>query len=68
MHWTSVKFGLPQTAKQVSWYIVNTSKGVGFAEFSLFTGFRGNVIIDNTQHFGIEITHWMPLPQPPSTD
>jgi hypothetical protein len=34
MQWTSVKFKLPQPTKQVSWYIVNTDKGVGFAEFN----------------------------------
>jgi hypothetical protein len=62
MQWTSVKFKLPQPTKQVSWYIVNTDKGVGFAEFN-FTGFGNIVIIDNSQYFNLEITHWMPLPR-----
>ncbi|ELY2768774.1 hypothetical protein [Cronobacter dublinensis] len=66
MKWTSVKAGLPQTDKPTSWYIVNTSKGVGFAEFNSLNGFGGTVIIDNSQHFGIDITHWMALPPPPS--
>jgi hypothetical protein len=56
MQWTSVKFKLPQPTKQVSWYIVNTDKGVGFAEFN-FTGFGNIVIIDNSQYFNLEITH-----------
>ena len=68
MQWTSVKFKLPQTTKQVSWYIVNTNKGVGFTEFNPLTGFSNVVIIDNSQHFGIDITHWMPLPPPPSSN
>ncbi|WP_433961283.1 DUF551 domain-containing protein, partial [Escherichia coli] len=24
------------------------------------------MIIDNSQYFNLEITHWMPLPSPPS--
>ncbi|MDQ2573055.1 DUF551 domain-containing protein [Klebsiella pneumoniae] len=68
MQWTSVKFKLPQPTKQVSWYIVNTDKGVGFAEFNPLTGFGNIVIIDNSQYFNLEITHWMPLPPPPSSD
>ncbi|RRE05513.1 DUF551 domain-containing protein [Klebsiella pneumoniae] len=26
------------------------------------------VIIDNSQYFNLEITHWMPLPSPPSSN
>lgn len=68
MQWTSVKFKLPQPTKQVSWYIVNTDKGVGFAEFNPLTGFGNIVIIDNSQYFNLEITHWMPLPPPPPSN
>lgn len=53
MQWTSVKFKLPQPTKQVSWYIVNTDKGVGFAEFNPLTGF-GNIVMAllNKSDFG----------------
>ncbi|HCB1127205.1 TPA: DUF551 domain-containing protein [Klebsiella pneumoniae] len=26
------------------------------------------MIIDNSQYFNLEITHWMPLPPPPSSN
>ncbi|WP_176483050.1 DUF551 domain-containing protein [Escherichia coli] len=26
------------------------------------------MIIDNSQYFNLEITHWMPLPSPPSAN
>lgn len=65
MQWVSIKSGLPQTTKQISWYIVNTSKGVGVTEYNPTTGFSNVVIVDNAQYSGIEITHWMALPPPP---
>lgn len=68
MQWNSVKNGLPKTTKQTSWYIVNTSKGVGLVEFNPIDGFSNQVFIDNSQHYGLDITHWMGLPPPPSFD
>lgn len=66
MNWTSVKFKLPETTKMISWFIVNTEKGVGVTTFTPLEGFSSTVLIDNSQHQGIAVTHWMPLPPPPA--
>ncbi|EOZ3049176.1 DUF551 domain-containing protein [Enterobacter roggenkampii] len=65
MQWTPIEAGQPKTTKPISWYIVNTEKGVGFTEYSPMYGFNGVVLIDNKQFSGIKITHWMELPPPP---
>lgn len=65
MRWNSLSEGFPKTTKQISWYIVNTAKGVGFAEYNSIHGFSNVVSIDNSQYINIEITHWMALPPPP---
>lgn len=65
MYWNLLKTSQPQTTKQMSWFIVNTPKGVGVASYTAGFGFDGPVFIDNSQHHGIEITHWMYLPDAP---
>lgn len=65
MHWTSVKFKKPETTKMVSWFIVNTAKGVGVATYSPLDGFSTTVLIDNHEYHDIEVTHWIPLPAAP---
>ncbi|WP_425559548.1 DUF551 domain-containing protein [Kosakonia radicincitans] len=67
MLWTSVKFKKPETTKMTSWFIVNTVKGVGVTTYSPLDGFSTIVFIDNTEHHGLEVTHWMPLPPPPGS-
>ncbi|WP_072012248.1 DUF551 domain-containing protein [Rahnella sp. WP5] len=66
MHWTSVKFKKPETTKMISWFIVNTAKGVGVTTYSPLDGFSTTVFIDNSEYHGIEVTHWIPLPAPPA--
>ncbi|HDV8371019.1 TPA: DUF551 domain-containing protein [Raoultella ornithinolytica] len=65
MRWISTSESMPKTTKPISWYIVNTEKGVGFTEYNPLYGFNKVVFIDNSQYTNIDITHWMELPSPP---
>lgn len=65
MDWNLAKDSKPETTKQISWFIVNTPKGVGIASYTPGEGFSDTVLIDNSQYHGIEITHWMSLPSAP---
>lgn len=64
MDWHSLATSKPETTKQISWFIVNTTKGVGVASYTPGEGFTGPVFIDNSQYY-VEITHWMYLPKAP---
>ncbi|MGK8935292.1 DUF551 domain-containing protein [Pluralibacter gergoviae] len=66
MHWVSVNESLPVTKKPESLFIVNTAKGVSVTKYSPVEGFNKSIDIDGTSYHGVEVTHWMQLPQPPA--
>lgn len=61
-HWISVEDELPQESG--GFYLSVDSDGeIWFRQFTKLYGWRstiGNMLIS-----GIEVTHWMPLPEPP---
>lgn len=67
-NWISVKDRFPENGKMV---IVNCEYGVTFAEFMSFqhgnTLYYTNIGIGNCEDSNSvkNVTHWMPLPEPP---
>lgn len=65
MQWTTVKRRLPESSQQIRSFIVNTAEGVGVAKYHSESGFCDPILIGGANYYGLEVTHWMPMPPPP---
>ncbi|GGD16520.1 DUF551 domain-containing protein [Franconibacter pulveris 1160] len=68
MQWTPVKHRLPDVSEHILSYIVNTTEGVGVAKYNPRSGFCDPILIGGLNYYGLEVTHWMPMPPPPIQD
>ena len=66
MKWIAVEEGLPKPVRQFERFIVATEKGVGFAVYDGLNGFESVTLSGGTQYSKLNVSHWMPLPEPPS--
>ncbi|WP_110877025.1 DUF551 domain-containing protein [Franconibacter helveticus] len=66
MQWISVKQSLPEASERILSFIVNTTEGVGIARYTPEGGFCDPILIGGFSHYGLSVTHWMPMPSPPA--
>jgi len=66
MKWIAMEEQKPTPKIQFALFLVATDKGVGVAEYWPMEGFRNLRISGNTQYSSYDVTHWMPLLQPPA--
>ncbi|RNM07948.1 DUF551 domain-containing protein [Dickeya undicola] len=66
MPWISVDERKPETTNQFELFLIVSDKGIGVAHYDAFGGF-GSVVVSGNVHYSHHvITHWAPLPKPPS--
>lgn len=64
MEWLLFEDNKPQGGQLVA---LTTDRGVGCGKYdSLYDTFNHVVVPGNTQYSQYQVTHWMPLPEPPA--
>ncbi len=63
MNWILFDEKKPSTS---GWKIVNTKSGVGVGEYDAVNHIFKNLIVGFVHGNIGEVTHWMPLPEPPT--
>ncbi|WP_217469943.1 DUF551 domain-containing protein [Photorhabdus akhurstii] len=66
MNWISVDECVPKSSYLFERFIVATDKGIAIHD--VINGFSGVIVSGNVQYSGYTITHWMPLPAPPTVE
>lgn len=70
--WINVDERLPEDSREVLCYYLNTEGRYGYVVGSysrrLFEGWETDIDNNEIYYQPVKITHWMPLPEPPTKD